>query len=435
MTVSYLTGFGNEHATEARPGVLPSGQNSPQNVADGLFAEQLSGSAFTAPRATNLRSWLYRLRPSVRHLSDLRPIDAGLFRTAPDREHPTPASQLRWGPEPFDPDEDATWRNQTWLSSLRTIASNGDAHLQCGAATHLYAAGRSMVNETFVDSDGEMLIVPESGGVRVVTEMGVLEVQPADIVVVPRGVKFRVELMGDSARGYACENYGAPFTLPEPGLIGLNALAMPRDFRYPVAAYEGEHGDEPSRLVLKYGGNLFETELEHSPLDVVAWHGNYAPYKYNLRDYCPIGPVLFDHPDPSIWTVLTSASDTPGTANVDFVLFRERWLVAEHTFRPPWFHSNVMSELMGLIEGVYDAKLDGFAPGGVSIHNAFLPHGPDQASFERGSSESLEPRRMEPFLSFMLESRYAWLPSQWALGRPERQQNYATTWSGIDRSV
>ena len=426
--LEYLSGFGNEHATEAVAGVLPVGQNSPQRVAHDLYAEQLSGTAFTAPRAVNARSWLYRIRPSVRHVTELSEIEHGLIRTSPCREGAPPVSQLRWDPVPIDEDPDLSW-----LTGLRTAAVNGDARLQAGAATHLYFATTSMVDEVFVDADGELLIIPQEGTLRLVTEMGVLQAGPTEIAVIPRGVKFRVELIDGPARGYVCENYGAPLTLPEPGPVGLNAMAMPRDFLYPVAAYESE--DRATRLVFKYDGRMFETELDHSPLDVVAWHGNYAPYKYDLRNYCPIGPVLFDHPDPSIWTVLTSPSDTAGVANIDFVLFRERWLVQENTFRPPWYHSNIMSELMGLVEGVYDAKLEGFVPGGLSIHNALLPHGPDNDAFEGASTVELEAKRMDPFLAFMLESRYAWVPTEWASTLPQLQHDYAAHWGQLDRKT
>jgi homogentisate 1,2-dioxygenase len=422
--LTYLTGFGNEHASEALPGVLPAGQNSPQNVAYGLYAEQLSGSAFTTPRARNLRTWLYRIRPSIAHFSGrLAEAEPGLWRTAPCREARLPVTQLRWDPLPI-----AAGR-YSWLEGLCTIATCGDASMQIGGAVHLYRATESMTNQVVVDADGELLIAPELGGLRLVTELGVLEVHPSEMAVIPRGVKFRVELAGGPARGYVCENYGLPLTLPEPGPIGLNALAMPRDFCYPTAAFDDR--DQPHQLFVRYDGRLLVAELGHSPLDVVAWHGSYAPYKYDLRRYCPIGPVLFDHPDPSLWTVLTSPSDTPGVANIDFVLFRERWLVAEHTFRPPWFHSNVMSELMGLIEGAYDAKVEGFEPGGLSLHNSFIPHGPDSDAFSAASHGPLEPVRMEPFLAVMFESRYRWVPTGWALGLPERQADYADRWAAL----
>ncbi len=420
----YLTGFGNEHVTEAEPGVLPERGNSPQRVAGGLYAEQLSGTAFTVPRADNRRTWLYRRRPSVRHVVDLTEIDPGAVGTAPHGERAAPVGQLRWDPRPVDETGSATW-----LSGLWTVAANGDADRQEGAAAHLYNATESMRGEAFVDTDGELLLLPETGRLRLVTEMGILEVGPAEMAVVPRGVKFRVDLIDRPARGYVGENYGAPLTLPEPGPVGVNAMAMARDFRYPVAAPQP---DEPTRLVCKWGGRLFETRLGHSPFDVVAWHGNHAPYRYDLRDYCPVGPVLFDHPDPSIWTLLTSRSATPGVANLDVVLFRERWQVAEHTFRPPWFHSNVMSELMGLIEGGYDGKAHGFAPGGVSIHNAFLPHGPDVGAFEAASTADLGAERMPPFLAFMFESRYPWLPTDRAAASPALQTDYADHWIGLD---
>ena len=422
--VEYQSGFGNEHATEAEPGVLPIGQNSPQRVAHDLYTEQLTGSAFTVARADALRTWMYRIRPSVRHVTGLRDVDPGNIRTSPCREGAPPVAQLRWSPIPVG-DEPATW-----LSGLCTLAANGDAHTQRGAATHLYFANESMVDEVFADADGELLILPQQGTLRLVTELGTLTVGPAELATVPRGVKFRVELMEETARGYVCENYGAPFRLPDPGLIGVDALAMPRDFLYPVAGYEP--ADRPTRLVFKHDGRLLETHLPHSPLDVVAWHGNYAPYKYDLRSYCPLGPLLFDHPAPSIWTLLTSPSESPGTANIDFVLFRERWAVQEHTFRPPWYHSNVMSELMGLIEGTYDAKLEGFLPGGVSIHNAFLPHGPDIDAYDAGTTAELEPRRMADMLAFMFESRYAWIPTAWAAGLGELQDGYTDAWMPLD---
>ncbi len=423
--IEYQSGFGNEHVTEAEPGVLPTGQNSPQRVTHDLYTEQLTGSAFTAPRADALRTWMYRIRPSVRHVTALRDIEAGNLCTSPCREGTPPVAQLRWSPIGV-PDEPLSW-----LEGLCTLAANGDAHLGTGAATHLYVANRSMDSEVFANADGEMLILPQQGALRLVTELGTLAVGPAELATVPRGVKFRVELMEESARGYVCENYGAPFRLPDPGLIGVDALAMPRDFLFPIAGYEAD--DRPTRLVFKHGGRLLETHLPHSPLDVVAWHGNFAPYKYDLRKYCPLGPLLFDHPAPSIWTLLTSPSDTAGTANVDFVLFRERWAVQEHTFRPPWYHSNVMSELMGLIEGTYDAKPDGgFEPGGVSIHNAFLPHGPDIEAYDAGTTAELEPRRMADMLAFMFESRYPWIPTAWAADLPELQGDYAAAWTPLD---
>ncbi len=426
--LSYLTGFGNEHASEAIDGTLPVGQNSPQRVAHGLYNEQLTGTAFTAPRSTHRRSWLYRIRPSVRHLNDPQPIDRGLWRTGPDSEASIPASQVRWGSLPG-----VAGAMVDWIDGMATATTNGDVSMQAGGAVHHYAASRSMGDRHFMNADGEMVLFPYQGALHLRTEFGPLDVPVGHMAIVPRGVKFAVDIdEGVEARGYVCENYGSGFELPEPGPLGVHALALPRDFEYPEAAYED--GERPSSLVVKVDGGLFEQQLDHSPLDVVAWHGNLAPCRYELRRYCAVGPVVFDHPDPSIWTLMTSTSERPGTANMDIVLFREQWRVAENTFRPPWYHSNVMSELMGLIEGVYDARAEGFGPGGLSLHNPFMPHGPDAATFEAGTTVDLEPVKAAESLAVLWESRYRWRPTAWALGLAELQPDYPTsTWSDLQR--
>jgi homogentisate 1,2-dioxygenase len=414
---NYLSGFGNGFETEALPGALPVGRNSPQRCAYGLYAEQLSGSPFTAPRAANERSWLYRIRPTVANWGAFRKADAGLWRTAPCAEVEVPPAPMRWDPVPIPSD------GLSFVEGVRTITTAGDAGSQAGMAAHLYFATRSMEDEYFYNADGEMLIVPQQGGLRLWTEFGVIDVGPGEVAMVPRGVKLRAELRGGPARGYLCENYGGALTLPERGPIGANCLANPRDFLTPVAAYEDR--DARSQLTVKWGGSLWTTEIPASPLDVVAWHGNYAPYKYDLRRYSPVGPILFDHADPSIFTVLTSPSETPGTANIDFVVFPDRWMVAENTFRPPWYHMNVMSEFMGLIYGVYDAKPGGgFAPGGFSLHNTMLPHGPDMEAFEGASREALAPRKQEGTMAFMFETRFPQRVTAWAAGLDQLQKDY-----------
>jgi homogentisate 1,2-dioxygenase len=372
MTLDYMPGFGNEHVTEAVPGVLPQGRNSPQKPPRGLYTEQISGTAFTAPRAENRRTWLYRIRPSAMH-GKLRRIDDGLLRSAPFTEaEPTP-NRLRWNPFPLPE------AKRDFVEGLATMGGNGDAGARVGVAIHFYGATRSMAGRAFYDADGELLLVPQEGRLLLRTELGVIEAAPGEIALVPRGVKLAVDLPDGAARGYVLENYGSPFRLPELGPIGANGLANPRDFLYPVAAFERRAA--PTEMVVKFGGHLWATELPHSPLDVVAWHGNHAPCKYALATFNVIGSVSFDHPDPSIFTVLTSPSESAGTANCDFVVFPPRWLVAEGTFRPPWFHRNVMSEFMGLVHGTYDAKAEGFLPGGASLHNAMSAHGPDAATF------------------------------------------------------
>ena len=413
----YHSGFNNEFATEAVKGVLPERGNSPQRVKFGLYAEQFSGSPFTVPRPMQKRSWLYRIRPSVLH-EPFAPKDARDLRGAFD-EVPTPPNQLRWDPLPI-PEEPTDF-----VDGLTTIAGNE------GVGIHIYRANRSMFERYFYDADGELLLVPERGGIIVRTELGIVDVNPGEIAVIPRGTKFRVELLGESARGYVAENFGLPFRLPDLGPIGANGLANPRDFLTPVAAYEDLEGD--FELVAKFDGRLWTARIDHSPLDVVAWHGNYAPYKYDLAKFNVINTVSFDHPDPSIFTVLTSPSDTPGTANCDFVIFPPRWMVAENTFRPPYFHRNIMNEYMGLIYGVYDAKAEGFAPGGGSLHNCMSGHGPDAQTFEAASTAKLEPKYIGDTLAFMFETRHLIRPTRFALESPALQRDYWRCWHGLKK--
>ncbi|MEU0370997.1 homogentisate 1,2-dioxygenase [Streptomyces sp. NPDC006283] len=429
---SFSPGFGNEHSSEAVPGALPHGRNSPQRAPLGLYAEQLSGSAFTEPRAHNRRSWLYRIRPSAAHPPFTR-IDNGHVRSAPFTETVPGPNRLRWNPLP----EPAPGTD--WLAGLWTLGGNGDATQRTGMAVHLYHANTSMTDRVFSNSDGELLIVPERGGLLLVTEFGLLPARPGEIALIPRGVRFRVELLdtasdaGESptARGYVCENYGQPFQLPDLGPIGANGLANARDFLAPVAAYEDVEG--PMEVVNKFCGNLWAATYDHSPLDVVAWHGNHVPYVYDLRRFNVIGTISYDHPDPSIFTVLTSPSDTPGLAGVDFVVFAPRWLVGEDTFRPPYFHRNVMSEYMGLIEGAYDAKAEGFVPGGGSLHNMMSAHGPDRETFEAASAAELKPQKIDDGLAFMFETRWPVTATRQAADADHLQKGYDNVWQGLER--
>tara|TARA_R110002167_G_scaffold22612_8_gene80936 strand:+ start:1100 stop:2398 length:1299 start_codon:yes stop_codon:yes gene_type:complete len=419
----YQSGFGNHFATEAVSGALPEGQNSPQKTPMGLYAEQLSGTAFTAPRSENRRSWLYRLRPSAQHPA-YRPFAQGQVRSGPFTEAAPNPNRMRWDPLPM-PDGPTDW-----VEGLVTYGGTGDAEALNGVGIHLYAANRSMVDRIFYCADGELLIVPQQGDQTFVTEMGQIPARPGEIVVIPRGVRFRVDCDGPIC-GYVCENYGAAFRLPDLGPIGSNGLANPRDFQTPVAAYEDL--DRPTECIQKYGGRLWSTTFDHSPLDVVAWHGNLAPYKYDTARFNTIGTVSFDHPDPSIFTVLTSPGDTPGTANCDFVIFPPRWMVAEHTFRPPWFHRNVMSEFMGLVTGEYDAKEGGFAPGGASLHNCMSGHGPDQASYDKAVSAELKPVKIADTLAFMFETRLPIRTTEWAQTSPTMQLDYDDVWTGFEK--
>ncbi len=420
--LSYQGGFANEFATEALPGALPVGRNSPQRCAYGLYAEQLSGTAFTAPRHANRRSWLYRIRPAVTHGS-FRPLASHGLPGAYDAPSP---NQLRWSPLPIPQ------APTDFVDGLLTVAGNGSPEAQLGCGIHLYAANRSMRGRYFYSADGELLIVPQLGRLRLATELGLLDIEPQEIAVIPRGIRFRVELLDTAARGYICENFGSLFKLPDLGPIGSNGLANPRDFQTPVAWYEDR--DEPSQLVAKFMGRLWQADMDHSPLDVVAWHGNYAPYKYDLRRFNTIGSTSFDHPDPSIFLVLHSASDTQGVSNIDFVIFPPRWLVMEGTFRPPWFHRNVASEFMGLIHGAYDAKAEGFEPGGASLHNCMSGHGPDAQTFEKASAaDTTRPDHIEDTMAFMFESRTVIRPTRAAMESPQLQHDYQHCWAGLHK--
>jgi len=420
-----LAGFGNHFATEAVAGALPEGRNSPQKVPFGLYAEQLSGTAFTAPRAENKRSWLYRLRPTASHKPFQPYAGAAQLRSGPfDALPPTP-NRLRWDPLGL-PDT-----STDFVDGLVTYGGNGDVATGAGLGIHLYTANRSIERRAFQNADGEMLIVPQQGALTIVSELGRFEVAPLQIALIPRGVRFRVELSGAS-RGYVAENYGQPFRLPDLGPIGSNGLANPRDFEAPVAWYEDR--DEPHEIIQKFQGRLWTTTLDHSPFDVVAWHGNLAPCRYDLRRFNTINTVSFDHPDPSIFTVLTSPSELHGTANCDFVIFPPRWMVAEQTFRPPWFHRNVMSEFMGLIEGAYDAKEGGFAPGGASLHNQMSGHGPDRASYEKAVAADLKPHKIEGTMAFMFESRWVIRPTRWAVESPLCQLDYDDCWADFEKA-
>jgi len=424
----YMTGFGNDFETEALPGALPQGMNSPQKCAYGLYAEQISGSPFTAPRAQNERSWCYRIRPSVKHVGAFTRMDMPYWKTAPcapANNNLVNLGQYRWDPIPHSDTA------QTWVSGMRTISTAGDVNTQVGMAAHVYLVNASMQDDYFSCADSELLVVPQQGQLRFYTELGIINLQPQEIAILPRGIVYRVEVIDGPARGFVCENYGQKFDLPSRGPIGANCLANPRDFKTPVAFFEDR--DSPSRVVVKWCGEFHECSIGHSPLDVVAWHGNYAPYKYDLNTFSPVGAVLFDHPDPSIFTVLTAPSGIEGTANIDFVLFKERWSVAENTFRPPWYHKNIMSELMGNIHGVYDAKPQGFMPGGMSLHNMMLPHGPDADAFEGASRAELKPSKLENTMAFMFETRFPQHLTEFASNEAPLQGDYRDCWDGLQK--
>jgi homogentisate 1,2-dioxygenase len=418
-------GFGNQFVSEAVPGTLPQGRNSPQRAPKGLYAEVISGSAFTAPRAENRRTWMYRRRPAVA-TGHYTPIALPHWKTGAAAGAATPPNPLRWHP-PALPDEGVDF-----LDGVRTMALNGDADAQAGIAIHVVLCNRPMGRRAFMNADAEWLVVPQQGTLSVRTELGRLQAAPGDILLLPRGMAFSIDVDGPSM-AYVCENHGAPFRLPELGPIGSNGLANPRDFLAPQAWFDptDDSSGKPWQIVRKFGGEFFAAAQNHSPYDVIAWHGNLVPYVYDTRTFMTIGSISFDHPDPSIFTVLTSPSDTPGVANCDFVIFPPRWLVMEDTFRPPWYHRNVMSEFMGLVYGQYDAKPEGFRPGGASLHNCMVPHGPDAEAFEKATAAELKPHKLDNTLAFMFETRYRLRITDWAQRPGAIDTAYADCWAGL----
>ena len=417
----YQSGFGNQFSSEALPGALPVGQNSPQRHTLGLYAEQLSGTAFTVPRAEARRTWLYRIKPSAAHPRYQR-LDRQI--TGQQMGAATP-NRLRWNAfgVPAEPTD--------FIDGLHIMASTHAPDQAEGVSVYNYCANASM-QRAFFNADGEWLIVPQMGRLRILTELGLLDLAPQEIAVVPRGMKFNVQLLDATARGYVCENHGSALRLPDLGPIGSNGLANPRDFLAPCAWFEER--DEPVTLVQKFLGELWATQLDHSPFDVVGWHGNNVPYKYDLRRFNTLGTVSYDHPDPSIFTVLTAPGAIHGQANIDFVIFPPRWMVAENTFRPPWFHRNLMNEFMGLIDGAYDAKAEGFMPGGASLHNCMSAHGPDNATAEKAMAAELKPHKIEQTMAFMFETGKVLRPSYHALESPQLQSDYDACWDGIART-
>ena len=358
-------------------------------------------------------------------MGDFNKMDKGAVRSGPITEVDCPPNVMRWDalPIPEAPTD--------FIDGLTTMAANGDVRGQSGIGIHVYTANQGMGDRSFYSADGELLFIPQLGEFMAITEMGKLAIKPGEILLIPRGIKFKIEPINGPIRGYLCENYGSPMELAERGPAGANGFANQRDFEYPVAYFEDS--EEQHTVVAKFCGELYQAKQNHSPFDVVAWVGNSAPYKYNLSRFNVLNTVSFDHPDPSIFTVLTSPSGETGVANVDFVIFPPRWMVAENTFRPPWYHRNFMSEFMGLIEGTYDAKEKGFSPGGMSLHNCMTPHGPEADVFEKATQAELVPQRYENTMAFMLESRYIIAPTEFALNTPQRQKQYLACWGDLKK--
>jgi homogentisate 1,2-dioxygenase len=421
---TYLSGFGNSFSSEALPNTLPSSQNSPQRCPSGLYAEQINGTAFTAPRHLNQRSWLYKLRPSVSGQTAYVQIPKGQFSNDFASFVVTP-TQLRWKELPLVNADSRV----DFVQGISTMAGIGDPAQKSGLAIYMYSCNASMENKAFYSSDGDFLIVPEQGTLSVKTELGRLTVSAQEMLLIPRGIKFSV-YVDSPCRGYISEVFSGHLRLPELGPIGANGLANARDFQCPTAWFEDLSVD--FTVINKFSGELFEYRLPHSVFDTVAWHGTYYPLKYDLRHYNAMGTVTYDHPDPCIFTVLTCQSAEPGTAVLDFVIFPPRWMVAEHTFRPPYYHRNTMTEFMGNIVGSYDAKTVGFTPGTASLHSCMSAHGPEAAVFDKGTNAELAPVRYpDNHLQFMFETCYMLRLAPWAMERNDEE--YLRCWGGLNK--
>eukprot|EP00516_Mucochytrium_quahogii_P011981 CAMPEP_0203798762 /NCGR_PEP_ID=MMETSP0100_2-20121128/9493_1 /ASSEMBLY_ACC=CAM_ASM_000210 /TAXON_ID=96639 /ORGANISM=" , Strain NY0313808BC1" /LENGTH=464 /DNA_ID=CAMNT_0050704473 /DNA_START=246 /DNA_END=1637 /DNA_ORIENTATION=+ len=432
MGLKYLTGFGNHFSSEALDGALPKGQNNPQKCPYGLYAEQLSGTAFTVARHGNKRSWLYRIHPSVQHSHMDNSAIGGLGRAKDEKERvfKVDPNQMRWQPEDIPKVSD---KKVDFVEGITPVGQSGDPKSKSGLAVYTYCVNQSMGKRSLTDSDGDLLIVPQTGVLRVQTEFGIMRVEPNEICVVQRGMRFTVDVESESNRGYILEVFQGHFVLPDLGPIGSNGLANPQDFETPVAHFEDKK--EEWMCYVKYGGDMFEMSQHFSPYNVVAYHGNYVPYKYDLRKFCCMNSVTYDHPDPSIYTVLTCPSAVPGVAVADFVIFPPRWMAMEHTFRPPWFHRNTMTEYMGMIWGQYDAKKGGFVAGGSSLHSCMIPHGPDASTFTAASDPSkvdtTKPEFFDKGLAFMFETTYMLGVSDKALNSKHREYTYQECWKDM----
>ena len=431
----YQAGFGNSFESQALAHALPRGRNNPRKVPFGLYTEQLSGTAFTAPRCVNRRTWLYRIQPSVvgSHAL-LQPCEQKFFGNHDPDGFQLDPNPMRWKPMPLEEGDGCNF-----LTGMKTLMASGSPLSKDGLTISMYTFSQDMIDDHLYNSDGDFLIVPQHGSLKIITELGRLIVHPKEICVIPRGIVFSVQRYDPSlpdavARGYVLEVFRGHFQLPELGPIGANGLANVRDFYHPTAWYVSDKHNykKPCTIYNKFGGNLFFRLESHSPYNVVAWHGNYVPFKYDLQKFCAVNSVTYDHLDPSIYTVLTAVGSEPGTALADFVIFPPRVMATDDdTLRPPWFHRNTMSEFMGLVWGQYDAKAE-FQPGGATLHSTMTPHGPDAVSYDKAvGADCSKPTKFEGGLAFMFETTCMMKLSPYALNCEHRDKEYPQCWADL----
>ncbi|KAH9884385.1 homogentisate 1,2-dioxygenase [Xylariomycetidae sp. FL2044] len=414
----YQIGFGNRFATEAIPGVLPQACNTPQRCKYDLISEQLNGTPFISPRATLLHAWFYRIHPSVKHrplkrLPKNEDLEAVFSPLNPDVEF-TP-QDLGWDKFPHPKGADAVDMID-FIDGLKTIGGHGDPTLKEGLAVHMYMANTSMPNRAFCNNDGDMLIIPQEGRLDIQTEFGRLMVRPGELVVVQAGMRFTVGLPDGPSRGYIQEIFGSHYELPELGPVGSNGMAQPRDFEIPVASFDVDLS--PWTVVVKLAGALFAYEQDHTPYDVVGWHGNYAPYKYAMEKFISSATVDRDQSDPSIYCVLTARSKIPGVSLSDFLVFTPKWCSTRNTFRPPYYHRNVATEIMGMPYGTWHGSATMLEPGGLTYEPSYMPHGESYERWKEATGADLQPARVgEGAMAFMMHISGHVSLTQYALQR------------------
>ncbi|ORX94816.1 homogentisate 1,2-dioxygenase [Clohesyomyces aquaticus] len=430
---SYQCGFGNRFASESIPSVLPRGQNCPQRVKYDLYSEQLNGSSFVSARQALQHVWMYRIRPSVVHgelsRSDLNSKLEAYFGPANPRVEYNP-SQQAWNPFPVP--EASPSSSIDFVHGLRTVAGQGDPTSKQGIAIHIYTANASMQNRAFCNNDGDFLILPQQGRLDIQTELGNVMVRPGELAVIQAGIRFKVSLPDGPSRGYIQEIFGAHYELPELGPIGSNGMALPRDFEYPVASFDLD-SSSIWEIVYKLAGTLHSCHQPHTPFDVVAWHGNYAPYKYAIEKFINMANVERDQADPTIYCVLTARSIIPGVSLTDFLVFTPKWISTTNTFRPPYYHRNMSTEVMGLVYGTYGGSSHVLEPGGLSYEASYMPHGETYETWKMATTQDLRPTRAcEDTLAFMFHVSVPLMLTQWAMESPARNPTDVKVLAGFE---
>ncbi|GAD98612.1 homogentisate 1,2-dioxygenase, putative [Paecilomyces variotii No. 5] len=384
----YQVGFGNRFVSEAVPDTIPrDGRNLPQRANYDLYIEQLNGTTFVTCRKDMFNVWFHRIRPSCAHKA-LKPLEykhdiVSVFSSQNEGVSFVPFNN-EWGPLEIPLESKPT----NFWQGIKTILGHGDPTLKEGVAVHQYAANLSMDKEAFVNHDGDYLFVPQQGRLDIQTELGRMMVLPGELFVIPAGLRFKVSLPDGPSRGYIQEIFGSHFELPDLGPIGSNGLALPQDFEIPVASYDLDTSSW--EIITKLAGKLYHYEQAHTPFDVVGWHGNYVPYKYEIEKLLALSSSK-DQLDPSAYTILTAKSKIPGVSITDFCAFTPKWVNSLNSWRPPYYHRTMGAEVMGMVRGEYGGSAKTLEPGALTCDNAYVPHGETYDAWKKHAFVDLEP--------------------------------------------